>query len=126
MSSLDFLKISVLQFLFFLTVNQKLLAMKLENIRQIVAIQLDAFCSKLNAITGPKKKPAIAPKVIPTMHSEEPSLIPNTLEKIGVNIASATAQIPLKIIKKSIDFIIKKNNLILDRLSINNYQDSTI
>ena len=100
--------------------------MKLENIRQIVAIQLDAFCSKLNAITGPKKKPAIAPKVIPTMHSEEPSLIPNTLEKIGVNIASATAQIPLKIIKKSIDFIIKKNNLILDRLSINNYQDSTI
>ena len=51
-------------------INQKLLAMKLETIRQIVAIQLDAFCSKLNAITGPKKKPAIAPRIIPTMHSE--------------------------------------------------------
>ena len=100
--------------------------MKLETIRQIVAIQLDAFCSRLNAITGPKKKPAIAPRIIPTMHSEEPSLIPNTLEKIGANIASATAQIPLKIIKKSIDSIIKKNNLILDRLSINMYQESTI
>ena len=82
--------------------------MKLETIRQIVAIQLDAFCSKLNAITGPKKKPAIAPRIIPTMHSEEPSLIPNMLEKIGANIASATAQIPLKIIKKSIDSIALK------------------
>ena len=88
--------------------NQKLLAIKLETIRQIVAIQLDAFCSKLNAITGPKKKPAIAPRIIPTMHSEEPSLIPNMLEKIGANIASATAQIPLKIIKKSIYFIAPK------------------
>ena len=86
-----------------MTVNQKLLAMKLETIRQIVAIQLDAFCSKLNAIIGPKKIPAIAPRIIPTMHSERPSLIPNKLEKIGANIASATAQIPLKIIKKSID-----------------------
>ena len=100
--------------------------MKLETIRQIVAIQLDAFCSRLNAITGPKKKPAIVPRIIPTRHSEETSLIPNTLEKIGANIASATAQIPLKIIKKSIDSIIKKNNLILDQLSINMYQESTI
>ena len=62
--------------------------MKLEAIRQIVAIQLDAFCSKLNAITGPKKKPVVAPKIIPTTHSDEPSLIPNKLEKIGANIAS--------------------------------------
>ena len=94
--------------------------MKLEIIRQIVAIQLDAFCSKLNAITGPKKKPAIAPRIIPTMHSEEPSLIPNTLEKIGANIASATAQIPLKIIKKSIDSIIKKKQFNF-RLIVNQY-----
>ena len=94
--------------------------MKLETIRQIVAIQLDAFCSKLNAITGPKKKPAIAPRIIPTMHSEEPSLIPNMLEKIGANIASATAQIPLKIIKKSIDSIIKKKQFNF-RLIVNQY-----
>ena len=82
--------------------------MKLETIRQIVAIQLDAFFSKLNAITGPKREPAIAPRIIPTMHCEEPSLIPNKLEKIGANIASATAQIPLKIMKKSIDSITPK------------------
>ena len=90
-----------------MTVDQKLLAMKLETIRQIVAIQLDAFFSKLNAVTVPKKKPAIAPRIISTMNSEEPSLILDTLEKIGANIASATAQIPLKIIKKSIDSITK-------------------
>ena len=77
--------------------------MKLEMIRQIVAIQLDAFCSKLNAITGPKKIPVITPRIIPTMHSDDPSLIPNKLEKSGANMASATAQIPLKIMKKSID-----------------------
>ena len=76
--------------------------MKLETIRQMVAIQLDAFCSKLNAMTGPKKIPVITPRIIPTMHSDDPSLMPNKLEKNGANMASATAQIPLKIMKKSI------------------------
>ena len=79
--------------------------MKLEIIRQPVAIQLEVVCSRLNAITGPKKKPAIPPRIIPTIHSEEPSLMPNKFEIIGANIASAAAQIPLKIIKKSIDSI---------------------
>ena len=83
--------------------------MKLETIRQIVASQLDAFCSKLNARTGPKKKPVIPPRITPTKHSEVSSLIPNKLEIIGANIASETAQIPLKIMKNSIDSIAAKS-----------------
>ena len=74
--------------------------MKLETIRQIVAIQLDAFCSKLNAMKGPKKKTLTTPKIIPTTHSNELSLMLYKLEKIGANMASATANILLKIIKK--------------------------
>ena len=65
--------------------------MKLETVRQIVASQLDAFCSTLNARTGPKKKPVTPPRITHTKHSELSSLIPNKLEIIGANIASETA-----------------------------------
>ena len=82
--------------------------MKLETIRQIVAIQLDAFFFKLNARTGPKNKPVIPLIITPEIHSKVSSLIPNKLETIGANIASETAQIPLKIMKNSIDSIAAK------------------
>jgi len=59
--------------------------MKLETIRRIVAIQLDDFCFKLNAKTGPKNKPVITPQITPIKHSEVSSLIPNKLEIIGAN-----------------------------------------
>ena len=45
----------------------------------------------------------IPSRIIPTMHSEQHSLILNSIEIIDANIASATIQISLKIKKKSID-----------------------
>ena len=103
---------------FKLIVNQKLLAIKLETIRQIVAIQLEAFFSVVNAITGPKKNPVINPRIIPTTHSDKLSSKPNKLEIIGVNTASAKDQITLKIMKKSIEYI---NSKILKYILLINY-----
>ena len=51
----------------------------------------------------------IHPRIIPSMHSEEPSLMLNKLEIIGTNIGSAAAQITLKIIKKVLIPLVQTN-----------------
>lgn len=98
--------------------------MKLDMIRQPVAIQLQAVWLKLTASIGPKLYPAMAPSNAPIMHSDMPVSASSFLGPIllasrklligGVRKWSAAAHTALNITKKirlSICFLGSELNL---------------